>query len=367
MIIIFLCRDSKRTVELGKQIRDITTYTLRRLRDDIPKAYQEVSTAHPYLPFFHRVESILQGLSWFDPEDDDVICLDDDEVEVEKQKQKNNPKINIKSNNGSHKTVQIVDTEDGHQQDDESQNKHQPSLNGQHTPILADGNNTVSKVAVNEDNKWICSTCTYVNEQNESLCVICDTQNPYASDIKPNSLCDAAMTEEQREEMLRQRAPQISETLVNQIRCLDFGDRSSSSCYWDRSWSVIIDLLCKIFQKSNSCWMLEFDERELSIVKNSICFSDIVEALATPQGNGQLVRTKLSWSMYKMNDLLQAIDLVFLNKLAMNGPKRTRMRNDVMTVRKYFWNALEKHASKSPTKVTLPTKRSERSGFVIKK
>eukprot|EP00550_Attheya_septentrionalis_P011912 CAMPEP_0198302624 /NCGR_PEP_ID=MMETSP1449-20131203/55954_1 /TAXON_ID=420275 /ORGANISM="Attheya septentrionalis, Strain CCMP2084" /LENGTH=85 /DNA_ID=CAMNT_0044005041 /DNA_START=14 /DNA_END=268 /DNA_ORIENTATION=- len=50
-----------------------------RLKNDVPQAYQEVSSAHPYLPFFHRLESCLSRLSNFDPEDDDVICIDDED------------------------------------------------------------------------------------------------------------------------------------------------------------------------------------------------------------------------------------------------------------------------------------------------
>ena len=60
---------------------------LGRLKSDVPPSYQEVSTAHPYLPFFHRLESALKGMANFDPEDDDVICIDDDD-EIEEAKTK---------------------------------------------------------------------------------------------------------------------------------------------------------------------------------------------------------------------------------------------------------------------------------------
>ena len=64
-------------IELARLFRPLAQVSFYKLRKQVPKAYQERSTAHPYLPFFHRLESVLQGLSEFDPEDDDVICLDD--------------------------------------------------------------------------------------------------------------------------------------------------------------------------------------------------------------------------------------------------------------------------------------------------
>jgi len=73
-----LNKEDAKTIELAKRIRPESKKGVDRLKADVPKAYQEVSTAHPYLPFFHRLESCLKGLSEFDPEDDDVICLDDD-------------------------------------------------------------------------------------------------------------------------------------------------------------------------------------------------------------------------------------------------------------------------------------------------
>ena len=126
---VYVYRDSPRTVRLGKIVRKITTYALKRLHEDIPKAYQEVSSAHPYLPFFHRLESVLQGLSWFDPEDDDVICLDSDEIEKEKLKQMERKKSSaermLHSNSGQdvHHVYQPSAAEDIVNIDDEDDSK----------------------------------------------------------------------------------------------------------------------------------------------------------------------------------------------------------------------------------------------------
>ena len=82
-----LDRNENSTSKLAELLRPLAKHALTRLKADVPSSYQEVSTAHPYLPFFHRLESTLKGMSSFDPEDDDVICIDDDdEIEEEKAK-----------------------------------------------------------------------------------------------------------------------------------------------------------------------------------------------------------------------------------------------------------------------------------------
>ena len=82
-----LNRSKEETVKLSERLRPLAKQALGRLKSDVPASYQEVSTAHPYLPFFHRLESALKGMANFDPEDDDVICIDDDD-EIEEVKTK---------------------------------------------------------------------------------------------------------------------------------------------------------------------------------------------------------------------------------------------------------------------------------------
>ena len=80
-------RGKETTIQLSQRLRPLAKQALTRLKSDVPPSYQQVSTAHPYLPFFHRLESALKGMANFDPEDDDVICIDDDdEIEQEKAK-----------------------------------------------------------------------------------------------------------------------------------------------------------------------------------------------------------------------------------------------------------------------------------------
>eukprot|EP00551_Chaetoceros_affinis_P007321 CAMPEP_0203676458 /NCGR_PEP_ID=MMETSP0090-20130426/24598_1 /ASSEMBLY_ACC=CAM_ASM_001088 /TAXON_ID=426623 /ORGANISM="Chaetoceros affinis, Strain CCMP159" /LENGTH=708 /DNA_ID=CAMNT_0050543009 /DNA_START=74 /DNA_END=2197 /DNA_ORIENTATION=- len=101
-----LNREEATTKELARILRPKAKHALKRLQDGVPKAYQEISTAHPYLPFFHRLECALKGLSEFDPEDDDVICIDDsdsddDEIQEIKVVKKPAKKSNTQGAAGS--------------------------------------------------------------------------------------------------------------------------------------------------------------------------------------------------------------------------------------------------------------------------
>ncbi|KAL7468031.1 hypothetical protein ACHAXS_008261 [Conticribra weissflogii] len=72
-----LKREEETTIRMAEMVRPIAGQAHERLKKDVPQAYQEQSSAHPYLPFFHRLEACLKQLATFNPEEDDVICLDD--------------------------------------------------------------------------------------------------------------------------------------------------------------------------------------------------------------------------------------------------------------------------------------------------
>ena len=76
-----LKKEEKTTIKLAELLRPIASQAHDRLKKDVPQAYQEQSSAHPYLPFFHRLEACLKQMANYDPEEDDVICLDSDEEE----------------------------------------------------------------------------------------------------------------------------------------------------------------------------------------------------------------------------------------------------------------------------------------------
>ena len=72
-----LKKDEQTTIRLAGMLRPIAKQAHDRLKKDVPQAYQEQSSAHPYLPFFHRLEACLKQMATYDPEkEDDVICLD---------------------------------------------------------------------------------------------------------------------------------------------------------------------------------------------------------------------------------------------------------------------------------------------------
>lgn len=78
-----LKKEEDTTKRLAEILRPIAGQAHDRLKKDVPQAYQEQSSAHPYLPFFHRLEACLKQMASYDPDDDDVICLDDSDDEDE--------------------------------------------------------------------------------------------------------------------------------------------------------------------------------------------------------------------------------------------------------------------------------------------
>jgi len=78
-----LKKEDASTKRLAEMLRPIARQAFERLKKDVPQAYQEQSSAHPYLPFFHRLEACLKQMATYDPEEDTVICLDDSDDEEE--------------------------------------------------------------------------------------------------------------------------------------------------------------------------------------------------------------------------------------------------------------------------------------------
>ncbi len=72
-----LKKEEETTKRLAEMLRPVARRALESLKKDVPAAYQEKSTAHPYLPFFHRLESCLKHMATYDPEevDEDVTVL----------------------------------------------------------------------------------------------------------------------------------------------------------------------------------------------------------------------------------------------------------------------------------------------------
>ena len=77
--------------------------------------------------------------------------------------------------------------------------------------------------------------------------------------------------------------------------------------------------------------------------------------------------------MWIGKDLLQAIDLVFLNSLAYGNALnqgRSQHRSFTNQLRKKFWNGISEILDKidlESRKQSMPTRRAEKSGFVVYK
>lgn len=96
-------------------------------------------------------------------------------------------------------------------------------------------------------------------------------------------------------------------------------------------------------------------QRYCDIIKNPLCFRDIVYSLVDmdkahtksdgphqPCGSGILSESGLvRWDMWRGFDLLQAIDLVFLNALAFNGKEKTRVRSQTNRLRRILWDEIQ--------------------------
>eukprot|EP00545_Synedropsis_sp_CCMP1620_P004789 CAMPEP_0119004702 /NCGR_PEP_ID=MMETSP1176-20130426/1301_1 /TAXON_ID=265551 /ORGANISM="Synedropsis recta cf, Strain CCMP1620" /LENGTH=825 /DNA_ID=CAMNT_0006956437 /DNA_START=12 /DNA_END=2489 /DNA_ORIENTATION=+ len=202
------CQDLDRSTEttrrLSERLRPLAKQAQERLKNDVPASYQEVSTAHPYLPFFHRLESALKGMGQFDPDDDDVICIDDDD-EVEEMKQlpkKKAPAPKRKAANSipamnlakKRKTsaaafmenqLRLADLKPaargGAYDDDEDsiieilEVKPPPKMGTNHS--AAASNNTCDfsvDIQVGGADDWECPRCTMLNAPDTRRCCMCD-------------------------------------------------------------------------------------------------------------------------------------------------------------------------------------------------
>ena len=179
-----LDRSQDTTRQLSERLRPLAKQALERLKNDVPASYQEVSTAHPYLPFFHRLESALKGMANFDPEDDDVICIDDDD-EIEEVKHKSHTKRKQEPFSGSQPNTkkQRLGMEDlladlkpaarAFQASDEDSVIEISDIKPQSRAAV--NNTTTNDFSAQETNQdWECPRCTMLNAPETRRCCMCD-------------------------------------------------------------------------------------------------------------------------------------------------------------------------------------------------
>ena len=208
-----LNKEEESTKKLAGLMRPLAKKAMDRLKADVPQSYQEVSTAHPYLPFFHRLEAACRSMSNFDPEDDDVICLDDtdDEDEVQevvvkkpapaaraksktKAKPKAVPKASLKRapsgcNSAERPVMKRSRVEPVARyagdlvKDDDGDSDSDIEIVGIKTAAKTTGDDEDDNDSDGDAKKWTCSGCSTENPIESAMCDGCKMSRDFMNDL----------------------------------------------------------------------------------------------------------------------------------------------------------------------------------------
>jgi hypothetical protein len=390
-----LDRSLDSTRKLSERMRPLAKKAWTKLKADVPTSYQEHSSAHPYLPFFHRLEAALRGMSTFDPEDDDVICIDDDD-EVEELKAQTPPPKQARKRKAGDNSKQ-------------SAKRVARSAPRQSTASDSDDDSIIEildiKPAGKASKKEREAGLSASNDDSEYMKALLNTFDDDASD---NDLFDAAdfdsiafgagMKKDAFELAagLDRLAMMFDSNQQMLVRPMTIG---ASSAFWDESmkYASALRLLSQLLRSPDASALLErIDEEELAqvgnppyalVIRHPLCFRDVVTALVEETDDMSKVITgstgKLpaqgltTWNMWRGKDLLQAIDLVFLNSLAYGKAAdegRSNSRSNTNKLRKLFWTGIktviDSHVGACDSeqrRKCMPTRRGESSGFIVHK
>lgn len=421
-----LDRSRETTRKLAERLRPLAKQALDRLKNDVPSSYQEVSTAHPYLPFFHRLESALKGMGQFDPEDDDVICIDDDD-EIEEVKAKVPVKRKAdpppaQPRQKKYKSIDqgFADMKPAAKSDDEDsviEIVDIKSPNGGN----ADDFSALVMPTVGANGDWECPRCTMLNAAEARRCCMCDKvldetgapsdddgnaeysdfpfdeanwdppKTPHAGSgsVSP-LLAQMGMSSSMTATQMAQAVEKVARSSdLNQHRALRPTDVFIDENFWNlgSQYAGALRLLVATLRNRDAQTFLDApDEQSLlmiglpsynSMIKHPLCLRDIVTALVGTNGegaSGTLPLKSLScWNMWRGMDLLQALDLVLLNNLAYNGKEKTKERSATNRLRRVLWEGINgiitAHVGGDLEKRRqyTPTRRGETSGFVVRK
>lgn len=412
-------REAESTCKLAARLRPLADAALKKLKSEIPASYQEQSSAHPYLPFFHRLECALRGMANFDPEDDDVICImDDDEVEELKAKASSAPPPSSKRKRSRNK-MSGGNSDSKPAKRKGNAPKFTSTFNDDDSDIEVleqkpqSKRSNTKKAATNGDALDFGLeglTGDAVDESDimqDLLKTLDDDKNAFDFDAfdKKNEMNGIHGTSN----VNKYGAFDLADGLEC-IACI-FDNNNQDTVrpvevekepFWDSryQYASVLRLFCDILRNPDctEAYLEMADEDELvhegklpytEIVRHPLCFRDIAAALFQDYSmlendircsNGilPLETTLQDWNMWKGKDLLQAIDLVFLNSLAYgkanDGPERTSMRSRTNKLRKLLWAGIkdvidDNLLSNDPEerRRCTPTRRGESSGFVVKK
>jgi len=403
-----LDREAEKTRQLASHIRPIAARVHGQLIREVPSAYQEISSAHPYLPFFHRLESVLKSLSTFDPDDDDVLIIDDEE-ELKALKKKGTQDESKRKANNTYEINESTTKKQKHEisngnefiggnipnfnsktiQDDKDSidcevicitnpsfrstvDKKNPYTNVNMPIQKYDYSETVSKVP---PNSWRCKQCTYLNDGASQHCYMCEIDEDYTPIPVTVKTSNTHPTPTNREyidiESLFKRIESLA-SKYDHIKCPNYF-MCDAEQFWNqpRNFAYAVRLLAALIRNPAASMMTEptiqnsNDDFKLNIMK-PLCFRDIANALlcTTTAYKGKLM-VSLHWNMFNGRDLLEATDLVLLNSLVFySRNKSSALRPVIIQLRKRFWEDIR---SRARDRANMPMKRGEKSGYVVSK
>jgi hypothetical protein len=342
-------------IEIARLSRPLAEVSFGKLTKKVPQAYQERSTAHPYLPFFHRLESVLQGLSEFDPEDDDVICLDDSGDQQMKSKVEQS-KSTISYPQSCRESIR--------------QSEETSSQSAQDTDFQA--NKIGQSPDSNSDSDIeIIDTKALKQRISESTFSKSDPLAENNSDIASHGFNEKANFEDIHE---------LAGSIESIASSLEQGQeiRPSTIAVNDDFWSSIANYvgILRLFRnlivhKSGAYFMditslTNGDKNEIvryyDLIKRPIFFRDIITAM---KSNGVLKFPTLNkWNVFRGEYFIQAVDLVFVNALAFVGREGDLRRKEIESVRQLFWKEIR---DMSREKKHIPLQRKETSEFIVRK
>lgn len=385
-----LDRSLDSTRKLGERLRPIAKKVLTRLKAEVPSSYQEHSTAHPYLPFFHRLEAALKGMSNFDPEDDDVICIDDDDEVEELKAQKPPAKEEKKRKPGNQRanketTAPSVPPTKKAKSDESSDDES-------FIEILDSINESKDRKA----DTPIDSTDDYMQELLKTFDDDASQNDFFGGDPDFDSITLTAGDKKTALELaagIERLAAMFDSNQESLVRPRNI----APAPFWDeaKKYASALKLFSEILRTPDSTSCLEpINEDELirmgnppysNLIRHPLCFREIVTALmedsddinqTLTSNNGLLVAQGLDgWNMWHGYDLLQAIDLVFLNALAYGkviDDSKSSDRSKINKLRKILWagikQVIDNHIAsfnQEEKRRCTPTRRGESSGFVV--
>jgi len=405
-----LPKDMATTKLLAERIGPKAKQAYETLKADVPNAYQAVSNAHPYLPFFHRLESVLKGLHEFDPKEEDVICIDDDSSEEDSMIETEKETMSITKDSCFNFSLKKEADSDSI-----TNNYQRPGSgrSGVDSPILfkqlveyatkAPGHNEsdievvlvkneIAKDTFSDRKIFNSSSVTALeNRSSIKMEVLGKVKGEKISKFELPSFSQTPVLDVLRSARAK-RAQQLTGSVEKIVDALEAGQdirplrAQDCSDFWSNPTSnfiIILRLFQDLIENTASHSFLEpVDLKEYySLIKHPLSFCDIVTALsnddetcASSVVNGIRINRKSGvlgcsnlkrWNMFEGSKLIQAVDLVFLNCLAFVGKGPALIRRDVLKLRNSFWEEIRRCALGDRS--NIPTKRKETSGFVIRR